>query len=236
MPSVTQCFPLIRVVNLPERKDRFREMQWQLDALGAPFAPGSVELFAAVRPLELGGFPSLGARGCFVSHLEILHDAHDRGVSSVLILEDDLEILPVNVPVLNTLLGELTEPWQILYPGHIQTLPPVTRPAWLSYTGPVGTSHCYAVHRSAMPALIGYLEACLLRPAGDPVGGPMHYDGALTMFRAAYPEFRTLVAQPSLCGQRSSRSDVTARPLDRIPGVREALGLARAVRSRLRRP
>ncbi len=234
MSTLSETFPLIRVVNLPDRKDRRREISQQLDALDSPFEPGRVEVYSALRPAELAGFPSLGARGCFMSHLEILRDAHARNVEAVLVLEDDLEVPPAEIPRLAALLSSLSEPWGILYPGHIQTVEPVPVPRWLAFDGPLGTSHCYAVHRTALPELIGYLEACLTRSPGDPVGGPMHYDGALTMFRAAYPHHRTLIAQPSMGRQRSSRSDVSVRPLEQLPGFRQLAALGRTVRRRLR--
>jgi hypothetical protein len=56
----------------------------------------------------------------------------------------------------------------------------------------------------------------------------MHVDGAYSMFRARRPDVVTLVASPSLGGQRSSRSDITAnRWYDRQPGLRLLSGLAR---------
>lgn len=234
MPTLADSFSLIRVVNLPDRTDRLREMAAQLQALGSPFQPGRVEAFPAVRPTELAGFPSLGARGCFLSHLDILRDARTRNVESVLILEDDLEVLTPDIPRLAHLLASLPQSWAILYPGHIQPTGPAPEPRWMPFDGPLGTSHCYAVHRTALPDLIAYLEACLSRPAGDPIGGPMHYDGALTMFRAAHPQHRTLIAQPSLGRQRSSRSDVSVRPLEQVPGIRQAMSIARSVRRRMR--
>jgi hypothetical protein len=93
----------------------------------------------------------------------------------------------------------------------------------------------YGVHRSALAPLVEYLEGCLVRPPGDPVGGPMHVDGALTMFRAAHPEFITLIAQPSLAGQRSSRSDITFGAFESIPGVKQAMSVARKLKTALRR-
>ena len=235
MSSIAETFPLIRVVNLPERTDRLRDMSAELRALGAPFPPGHVEVFAAVRPTELAGFPSLGAHGCFMSHLSILRDAQARNVSSVLVLEDDLEVLPADIARLNALLGRLPEDWAMLYPGHVEPVPLDGEPHWMPFAGPLGTSHCYAVHRSALPRLIAYLEACLVRPPGDPAGGPMHYDGALTMFRAQNPALKTYIAVPNLGRQRSSRSDITTRRLDQVPLLRDAISFARQVRRSLRR-
>ena len=51
----------------------------------------------------------------------------------------------------------------------------------------------------------------------------MSPDGALTWFRRAHPEIRTLLVSPSVAGQRSSRSDLSPRPWDRVPGVRDAV-------------
>ena len=56
----------------------------------------------------------------------------------------------------------------------------------------------------------------------------MHVDGAYSMFRMRRPDVRTLMASPSLGGQRSSRSDIaTNQWYDRTPILR---GLARIAR------
>ena len=56
----------------------------------------------------------------------------------------------------------------------------------------------------------------------------MHVDGAYSMFRARRPDVVTLISSPSLGGQRSSRSDITAnRWYDRQPLLRGLAGLAR---------
>jgi hypothetical protein len=235
MARLSDRFDLIRVINLRERQDRLREVTAQLAALGIGFEPGKVELYEATRPTDPGGFDSLGARGCYTSHLEILRDAHDRGVESVLVMEDDCEILPRNVARLEALLDEFPgRAWGFAYLGHIVPMPAGARPGWQEYTGPVQTTHLYAVHRSALPGVVAYLEACLTRPGGHPVGGPMPVDGALTMYRAAHPDVVTLMAQPVVAGQRSSRSDITSKWWDKVPGFGGAVGLARAAKRRLR--
>jgi hypothetical protein len=234
MTTLSDVFPLTRIINLPERADRLRDMERQLAAIGMPFAPGRVEVFPAERPDSAAGFPGIGARGCFLSHLAILKDARSRGVESVLIVEDDACVPETQVALLTSMAQQASrKDWGILYLGHIEHLAGVAEPGWLPYTGPVACSHFYAARRSVFDPLIEYLEACLLRPPGDPVGGPMAYDGALTMFRAAHPEVITLIAQPSLAAQRSSRSDITPRFFDRLPLLRELSGLARLLRSRL---
>ncbi len=235
MPQLSDLFSLTRVINLPDRKDRLREITEQLNLLGMPFAPGSVELYVASRPTDLGGFDSLGTRGCYLSHLNILRDARDRRVESVLVMEDDCEVSPSDVAKIGEVAATLTgRSWSFCYLGHIVPTPVGTQPGLIPYEGPVQTAHLYAVHQSVLDPLVDYLEACLTRPGGDPVGGPMPVDGAITMFRAANPHYLTLMAQPVLATQRSSRSSITYRSYEMIPGIKQAMGLARVMRRRFR--
>ena len=234
MPLLSEAFGLVRVIHLPDRKDRFREVSAQLGALGMQFGVGGVELYEATRPADAAGFPSLGSHGCFLSHLEILRDARDRGVESVLVVEDDFEVPAEELQGIGSLAAALRERvWGFAYLGHIEELPvlaPGAVPDFCEYAGPVRQAHLFAVHGDVLSGLVAYLEGCLVRPPGDPVGGPMDVDGAYTMYRAAHPEVVTLLARPSMAVQRSSRSDIRFRTAETIPGVREAFSVARRVR------
>jgi hypothetical protein len=234
MPVLSDYLGLTRVINLPERTDRLREVTQQLQTLCMPFQPGKVELYRATRPTELAGFNSLGEHGCFRSHLEILRDACDRGVRSVLVMEDDCEVLPRNLERIAEVAAALeARSWGFAYLGHIVPNLTETPAGLIPYEGPLQTTHLYAVHASVLGAVVEYLEGCLRRPPGDPVGGPMPVDGAFTMFRAAHPEVITLIAQPSLARQRSSRSSITYRSFEVIPGIQQAMSLARLLKRRL---
>src|SRR5580698_3833906 len=119
MTPLTDYFPLTRVVNLPARTDRYREISAQLDALGMPFAAGQVELFRAIQPPDAAGFTNTAVHGCFLSHLNILRNARPRGVESLLIIEDDLQVQPQDVEMLAEMAAELVKrPWGIAYFGH----------------------------------------------------------------------------------------------------------------------
>src|SRR4051794_38102594 len=80
------------VINLRERTDRRREIERELARLALP--SGWAEFLAAERPDSAAGFPSAGVRGCFLSHLAVLKDAHARGLPNVLVMEDDLTLSP----------------------------------------------------------------------------------------------------------------------------------------------
>ena len=174
MALLSEAFGLVRVIHLPDRKDRFREVSAQLEALGLRFGAGGVELYEATRPAAIAGFPSLGSHGCFLSHLAILRDARDRGVDSVLVMEDDFEVPVDDARRVGALAATLRErAWGFAYLGHIEELPPRVPgavPDFCEYTGAVRQAHLFAVHREVLPGLVDYLEGCLVRPPGRPGG------------------------------------------------------------------
>jgi len=233
--NLLDYFQCVYVINLPERKDRRKAITGELEQAGMPLSPGRVELFPAVRPKEAMGFPNIGARGCFLSHLGILKAARDRGLSNVLIVEDDLMISPEVNRNIEKILGDLRAiDWGIVYLGHIEKLASGGDPKFIPFHDPVITSHFYAVNGPVIPRLIEYLELVQARQPGDPLGGPMHLDGALTMFRQANPDVLTLIADPNLGKQRPSRSNINCPWYERLPVVAQLGDFARIVRDRLR--
>ena len=228
------------VINLPERADRRREVADQLRRIGLSFGHRRVRLLEAVRPPDAGAFPSVGARGCFLSHLGALRAALERGDEGLLLCEDDLNFahdLPRRLPGLAAAIA--AQDWDILYgftgegidgpamgaDGQLIALSPEQR---------FPCTHVLAFRRPAIEGLVPYLEAMLARPAGDPDGGPMHVDGAYCRFRAARPDLRVLATRPAIGFQRSSRTSIAPLPVaDRVPGLRAIAGAARRLRNRL---
>jgi glycosyl transferase family 25 len=231
-PSLLQVFDRISIINLPERADRRRAVTRELARCGLPVDGDRVRFVDGIRPDGPGEFPSTGARGCYLSHLKVLKQAQADGVHRLLVLEDDVMFTPLmatSQPLAAALATQ--DDWDLAYPGHIQA--PLTGPLrWERSLAPLVCAHCYAVHARTLPLIIDYLEACLTRPAGDPVGGPMHFDGALSMLRAAHPGLITWLASRSLAVQRSSRSDIAGPSwIDKLP----LADWARSLRNLLRR-
>ena len=83
-------FEKVYVINLASRVDRREEMAEQFQTIGRGLNQLNIQLFEASRPENAGDFPSIGARGCFMSHLRILQDASAKGHARILIVEDDL--------------------------------------------------------------------------------------------------------------------------------------------------
>jgi glycosyl transferase, family 25 len=233
--SLVDCFDRIVVINLPSRADRRREMARQLAAVGLTWDAPTVHRFDAIRPADRGEFPTIGARGCFLSHLGVLREARDAGAHSLLIFEDDLDFSPnfaAQWPAVSQDLG--SEAWSLFYGGYVidGATPLAPRPTWtVSPNMPVQTAHFLGVRGAAVAELVTYLETMLTRSNGDPAGGPMHVDGAYSWFRREHPQHVTIAAREQLGHQRASRTDIhPLRWFDRWIGLRLAAQQARRLR------
>lgn len=226
-------FDHIFVINLPSRADRRREMARQLRRVGLSLQSAQIELFPAIRPDRKADFESIGALGCFLSHLEVLRLARERRYSRVLILEDDVNFAPRFEEQIDECVAALQQqPWDVFYGGYKLHQPiKLTRP--LSVLPPEQEAllaHFIALSDRAVIAATDFLAAMLTRRPNDPRGGPMHVDGAYGWMRRAHPDLISRLAVPQLGYQRRSRTDIHAlRWFDRIPVVRTAVATTRAL-------
>jgi len=205
-------------------------MERELNKIGLPPKAGHVEFFPAVRATAVDDWPSLGARGCFLSHYAVLKQALKRGLHNILIMEDDCEFASTTEEFEPQMVRTLqASAWDIVHLGHCEKPEVSGPPTLIRWDRPTMGAHLYAVNLSALGRLINFLEQVMQRPDGHPEGGPQHYDGALTMFRAQNKDLVTLIAAPSIAGQRSSRSDIQGRWFDRVPGLRNAVNGVRRI-------
>ncbi|MGC3940396.1 glycosyltransferase family 25 protein [Roseobacter sp. EG26] len=237
LPKVDKLY----VINLESRPDRRREMLSELSRIGLDAQSPLVTFFAAVKPDAAGTFPSIGARGCFLSHLGVLRQARDAGHQIILILEDDAAITPDCLTQVASVMNELvTTEWSLAYLGHrIDAArmpgPDLARTGhWRELPSDVGieTTHAMLIHQQALTPLIDYFERMMSRPAGHPDGGPMHVDGAYSWFRRDHPERLTVITPRQYVVQRASRSDIASPSWkDSLP----FLGLLRRLKNRISR-
>ena len=236
MTKITDYFQGVYAVNLPERKDRRQLIVKELEEAGISLMPHKVEIFAAIRPDEAGGFPSIGARGCFYSHVAILKQAKHKGLSNILIVEDDLEISAKFRTDQAAILEKLCQQdWDFVYFGHVEEVEQKSPVALVPFSEGMRTTHFYAVNGRIFDRLLRFLEELQHRPPGHPDGGPMHIDGAYSTFRVQNPDVVTLIASPNLGWQRSSRSDISPKWFDRVPGLSRLAGAAKTTKTRLKR-
>lgn len=213
MAGLFQFFRHCYVINLPSRQDRRKQAKRELAKCGA-----TPTFFSAIKPNEAAGFESVGARGCFLSHLAVIRAARDRKLDRILILEDDFKLEPdFAVREAREAVRLQSQPWDIFYGGSQLSL------SVIPYDQGVLLTHMVGFNGRILGDIVEYLEAMLTRPSGDPAGGPMHLDGAYSWFRASRPDVVTLAAVPPLATQRSSRSDIHPHWIDGVPLISTAV-------------
>jgi hypothetical protein len=155
-----------------------------------------------------------------------------------MILEDDLDFARDSRQRLARLIPELFgRQWDMFHGAHL--LPANGRGGLAQVPSDEGvmTTSLVCFNGPVLGQLVEFLEAMLGRPAGSPDYGPMHVDGAYSVFRLLHPAIQTFAAFPTLGRQRSSPSDVTPSGslLDRWSGTRPLASLLRRGYNALRR-
>lgn len=228
-------FQQIYIINLIHREDRRDEMIVQLKEIGLSFQSSNVKLFPAVRPESAEGFSSIGARGCFLSHLSVLHDAFSNGFERILIFEDDLNFSKNFIKYIDKVIVRLKlEDWSIFYGGYFIINNKLKKNNDLicraSPSDVIQTTHFVGFQNQTIHQMIVFLEDLLSKAPGDKDGGPMHVDGAYNWFRKKYSEKLTIIAVPELGYQRSSKTDIHQLSwFDRLFGVRNIMKWLRIV-------
>lgn len=233
-------FDKIYIINLASRQDRRDEMQVELQRIGLSLMHPSVQLFTAVRPTEKGEWPSIGARGCFMSHFQVLQDAQHNAYENILILEDDIDFVKdfnLQFMEISKILNTLK--WDIFYGGYELSNKAINLNSAnvlksIDSTVSVGTTHFIAFNKITLIKAKEYLGNMMQRDGGDPNGGPMHVDGAYSWFRKAHYETITFLATPQLGHQRSSRTDIHDLSWkDKLPVVRHIVMTLRKIKNNL---
>ncbi len=223
------------IINLRERKDRYGDTLKELKKQGIANPLEQVKFYTTERPTEQGNFPTLGARGSFMSHTNVMKLALEENLDRVLIMEDDIAILnTVKTHGLEVVKHLKTVPWDIVYFGFLIPKQLPLGPALIPYDGPTQGGHFYGVNSTILPRLVNFLEGCMTRPGGHPEGGPMFRDGGFNLFRMLNPDVKIYLASPNLARQRSSRTDLhKLNWYDQFPITRPLVEQARSFKNRL---
>ncbi|MEE1868604.1 glycosyltransferase family 25 protein [Pseudomonas auratipiscis] len=234
--NVIDYFDQTRIINIPSRKDRRVETVEEFSRNGFHIDHKKAGFFEAVKPSEEDGFPSIGARGCFMSHLRIIEDAIRLNLNNILILEDDIQfskhIGQYGKQAIALLEGM---EWDIAYFGH-PFEGNANLPGWSVVDRPIHLSHFYAVNGAFLPQLRDFLLQILERPAGHPDGGPMHYDAALNTLIHQRKDVRAYYFTWNLGYQRPSRTDLhELSVLDRTQLLRPIMFMLRKLKSSMLR-
>lgn len=117
--SINQVFPYKVCINLDRRFERWEQMQNKFRQHGIH----SVQRFAAIDG-ETSTIPAhwnstRGAYGCLLSHLEVVREARQLGLSSVLIFEDDVVFDDQFEQKFSDYIQQLPADWDMLFFGAL---------------------------------------------------------------------------------------------------------------------
>lgn len=209
-------FQTVRIINLPHRSDRRQEMLAEMRRVGMA-ACEKVKFYEAVRPEEQGPFTSIGARGAFESHIELVRLAAEAN-TSVLIIEDDCDFLKGAEKYV------VPAGTDIFYGGY-NALDPFDL-----MTSDIMGAHLMGFSHRACTAMLRYLQTLNFEGTHPPI------DAFYVWLRRAHPELVTHFANPILGFQRPSRTDIAApNRLENAVATRPFLKVGRAVKRQLQK-
>ncbi|QNP43123.1 hypothetical protein H9L15_14405 [Sphingomonas daechungensis] len=148
--SFFDAFDAVRILNLPHRDDRRREMREELARVGLA-DDSRVSFFKASVGPDAGRFLNKNVHGCFLSHLALLETAAKAG-ERVLALEDDCDF---NAAARDYVLPDR---WDIFYGGY-----EAQDPSDLADSNIIG-AHCMGYSPEAARRLSAYLRSMLEDP------------------------------------------------------------------------
>lgn len=172
----------ISLASRPERR-HFCEQQFHDERVPVTF-------FDAIVPTQQSRFPTLGAYGCYQSHLAVLEAGHSRcqktGAEYVTVFEDDVLLPRGFASIAEQVVPRLSQTkWHLFYWGTLNEPPavPVSGTAPLSEIAPQHTiigKQAYSVHVQTIPPLLRFLRDAAERPE------PGYSDGMFHEFRIAH--------------------------------------------------
>jgi len=209
MKRIIDYFDRAYIINLADRTDRRHETEEEFEKIGITIPNEKVFFHTVTRPTEKAGFATIGLRGSFTSHKEILEKAINDNLRNVLMFEDDVSFRSVPETFDQKFVDRLaSEDWDIVRLGYsVPSDAGLVGPllAWHGQT--IGLQFC-AVNARFMSKLLQFMCGCESRQRGHPDGGPMGADGTLNHMHLLNKDIRQFLSVPNLAHQRSSRTDV----------------------------
>lgn len=193
-------FDKIYVINLDHRTDRWYKVVENFKSIGLY----DYERFSAIKS-------DCGWKGCRDSHLSIIKDAKEKGYKNILIFEDDFVLSVEFNDILNKVITQLPDDWDMLYLGGNtnKCKNKIKVSDNLFNVDSVLTTHCYAINSSIYDKVLN--EAIIIPPQKGFLRGQsidVYYSEFVCKTNNVY------ITNPMICTQSTGYSDIEKRVLD----------------------
>ena len=152
--TLDDLFPLKVCINLDRRPERWQRMQSAFVDQNVE----SVQRFSAIdgnnTVLPHHWVHTAGAYGCLLSHVNAVGEARDKGLSSILIFEDDVVFDPQFKEKFATFIQELPDDWDMLFLGALHKDEPVMVSEHIGHITKANSTFAYAIRHTVFDAFI----------------------------------------------------------------------------------
>lgn len=187
---LNDIFERVVVINLDRRPDRLAEFDEQAKSIGLEYERHAA--FDAEGKLNNFGLPLRPSDACMKSHSDVINKAHNDGVKSLLVFEDDSNFVDNFIEKCEQAWREVPDDWDLFYGG-----------LWLHSSQKFSdhlvkptnswSAHCYGINGKALPHVFRQIQ------------GKRFIDIELSTLNT---RLNAYCAKPALVYQRPSYSDL----------------------------
>lgn len=203
MKTLNSYFGKIYCINLDKRKDRWEESQREFQKINIEvkrYSAFDATQIENVETLFVGHFEKAGQFGCLISHLNIIKEAKDLSLPSVVILEDDVVFCDNFNNEFNLGMSEMPDNWDMIFFGSNHVSPPFKISNRISKLQRAYSAHCYVIHDRMYDELIELIE-----PMNEPLD---------VTYSNIQSRINCYVFNPHLVWQRPGYSDICEMVVD----------------------
>lgn len=202
--TINKFFDAVLVTNLDHRTDRMDSLMPELEKFNIEASKTKTfnghELFPTMPRLEAG------YKGTILTHLNALRYAKQNNLKNILILEDDVRFSEKYIHLLDEMIKELPEDWDMFYVGGndkhpLTMLSPFTK--YLRKIEKLFTTHAYSVNARCFDFMIKHLESNIENAIVIDV-----------LYTQVQPQLNCYMATPNLAWQQEGFSDVVGRDMN----------------------
>lgn len=152
--KLNEAFPHKVCINLDRRPDRWQRMELKFAQQGIELVRRFPALDGDVLDIPACWIHTPGAYGCLVSHLQVVREARQLGVPSVLIFEDDVIFDQQLQEKFGIFIAEVPSDWDMLFLGALHKDKPIEIANHVARISKANSTYAYAMRSSVFDDFI----------------------------------------------------------------------------------